>query len=605
MSTARQSAAEWKAEGNARFAAREYVEAAAAYSRAIALEPEDAIFHSNRCACHLKLGQLDAALADALRLRELRPAWAKSHFREGSVLAAMGRHADAARALCEALQLEQSAEAEALLRGEMAAAGLFDAAEHQLLLQRCLLLLDKKGPTRAQPGAERRPAVSGAWKRNVLPSDEGPRARAGATLSAVGSALWLIGGIDARAAPESAHAAVPSAADGSVHRLETAVGNRHARARVPRPFCISRPPPPSRPRDAPRPRPEPSAWVAEHTRAPDGPPPASRGGHGACVRGAEIWIFGGHTASGEALADLHALDTATAAWRRVEAAQPPAARHAHSLLHEPGPRDRLLLFGGADGSSAPLGDLHALSLGAAAGEAGEAPALRWEPVETRGSPPAPREMHAAALVPAAAAAPPQQARAEAEAGQGDGARAGAAAGAFGCGGGYLVIHGGRSAGTVLSDLWLLHLGARRAAPREPRPLPHRSPRRPRPLSPPALGRRHARLAVRREPARPLQPRAQPAPGPRGGRAGSARRLWRLRRALAARRHAAANAGRAAGRCRRGRDGMRGDVGRRQRRAQWRAEGALRARAGEHGARALRVRGRPRGGLHRGHQPACL
>jgi tetratricopeptide (TPR) repeat protein len=93
-STVGRSAAEWKAEGNALFAAKQFAEAAQAYTRAIELE-QDAVFYSNRCACLLKLGDLDGALADALKLREMRPEWAKSHFREGSVLSAMGRYARA------------------------------------------------------------------------------------------------------------------------------------------------------------------------------------------------------------------------------------------------------------------------------------------------------------------------------------------------------------------------------------------------------------------------------------------------------------------------------------------------------------------------------
>ncbi|KAG8468996.1 hypothetical protein KFE25_007514 [Diacronema lutheri] len=396
------SAAEWKAEGNAHFGAKRYVDAAEAYSQAIACEP-DAVFFSNRCACQLKLGQLDAALADALRARELRPTWAKAHFREGSVLTAMGRHADAARSLCEALQLEPSAEAAAELRATMHAGGLHDAPDQQHLLQRCLLLL-ARGPTGARSVGDTR-AELGAWKRCVLPSAEGPRPRAGATLDMIGSTLWLIGGLDARASAESTQSVTYSDADGIVHCLNTAV--------------------------------EPAAWTAEPTRAADGAShaPVARAGHASCVRGSEIWLFGGHTTSGDPLADTHALDTRTCAWRLVDADSAPVARHAHTLCHDggdgAGASDRLLVFGGANAASEPLGDLCELDLGE--------PALRWRPVATAGPPPSPREMHACAIVSSPSAA-------------------GGEARAPGASAGVLLIHGGRSGTRVLNDLWILHLG---------------------------------------------------------------------------------------------------------------------------------------------------
>mmetsp|Transcript_28052 Transcript_28052/g.69186 ORF Transcript_28052/g.69186 Transcript_28052/m.69186 type:complete len:540 (+) Transcript_28052:681-2300(+) len=420
---AERSAAQWKAEGNARFAAKQFAEAAEAYTRALALEP-DAVFYSNRCACLLKLGDLDSALVDALKLREMRPEWAKSHFREGSVLAAMGRPVDAARALCQSMQLGPSEEVELALRAEMDAAGLYDAPDQQTLLTRCLSVLASSG--KAGSGSGGGGALAGAWKRCVLPSEDGPSARAGATIAVVGSSLWLIGGLNA-GAPVKAQPEVSAAGQGEVHRLETSV--------------------------------EPSSWAVEQTSAAAGQPPVARGGHATCVRARAVWLFGGHTAEGEVLSDLHALDTLSLRWRLIEAADPPKARHAHSLVHEAG-RDRLLLFGGVDAANAPLGDLLALLLAGAeesdslpdslpdlAAQSGAAPGLSdappglsvapprlcWVAVQTSGSPPAPREMHACALVPACCA----------EEG--------------GLGAGLLLVYGGRSGGKVLNDLWLLDL----------------------------------------------------------------------------------------------------------------------------------------------------
>ncbi|KAJ1620616.1 hypothetical protein T492DRAFT_888347 [Pavlovales sp. CCMP2436] len=306
---AERSAAQWKAEGNARFAAKQFAEAAEAYTRALALEP-DAVFYSNRCACLLKLGDLDSALVDALKLREMRPEWAKSHFREGSVLAAMGRYTckgvdarrcvrharharhartltpvatlcrscrpvDAARALCQSMQLGPSEEVELALRAEMDAAGLYDAPDQQTLLTRCLSVLASSG--KAGSGSGGGGALAGAWKRCVLPSEDGPSARAGATIAVVGSSLWLIGGLNA-GAPVKAQPEVSAAGQG------------------------------------------------EQTSAAAGQPPVARGGHATCVRARAVWLFGGHTAEGEVLSDLHALDTLSLRWRLIEAADPPKVR---------------------------------------------------------------------------------------------------------------------------------------------------------------------------------------------------------------------------------------------------------------------------------------
>ena len=59
------SAASYKAAGNAALAAKDFDAAVEAYSQAIALEPTDPVFFSNRSAAHLSKGDASAALADA------------------------------------------------------------------------------------------------------------------------------------------------------------------------------------------------------------------------------------------------------------------------------------------------------------------------------------------------------------------------------------------------------------------------------------------------------------------------------------------------------------------------------------------------------------
>jgi len=169
----------------------------------------------------------------------------------------------------------------------------------------------------------------------------------------------------------------------------------------------------------------PAAWAGASCEHAGEAPPHARSGHAAFVRGSSVWIFGGLSATFEPLGDVHELDTVTRAWtsRFINAAAAPAPRHAHSLSYDP-VHDCALLFGGADAREQPLGDLWRLD--PAAGAAGGN--VTWGRVETHGVAPEAREMHAACIV------------------QVDAGRAAPS---------VLVVHGGRSKGTVLRDMWLL------------------------------------------------------------------------------------------------------------------------------------------------------
>lgn len=430
-----------------------------------------------------------------------------------------------------------------MLEQTIAAAGLHDDPEQQELLHRCLQVLHSSRP--ADMPAKRE-AGGGQWRRCVQPSKDGPPPRGGATLTAVGSALWLIGGLDA----------ARGALTPDVFSLDTTVGARlsqcarrawrcalsgrlaqarrrasaHAAFGAASPLCLRR---------ALAARAEPSAWSLEHGSVRGGAEhngtgtPAARFGHAACARGAVVWLFGGHAGpDGHASADdsgvfsdVHALDTRTCAWVEARAADAPEARHAHSLCYD-AHGDQLLLFGGADGKSKPLGGLHALPLGslgvdglpdapsaeaghsAPPGDRAESVPLRWVSIEPSGGGPCAREMHASAVTcPArdgtAAEAPP-----------------------------VMLVCGGRAAGQVLSDLWVLHLGASRdQAPTRRRArdadatysdMPSPCVRAVCPLC------RLAHMAAVPVSARSLQPRAQRAPDRRRRaprhRAGH---LWRV------------------------------------------------------------------------------
>eukprot|EP00927_Polykrikos_kofoidii_P032063 TRINITY_DN27421_c0_g1_i1.p1 TRINITY_DN27421_c0_g1~~TRINITY_DN27421_c0_g1_i1.p1 ORF type:complete len:748 (+),score=119.46 TRINITY_DN27421_c0_g1_i1:83-2245(+) len=98
-------------EGNECFARGDYREAVSKYAAALAAGGQNldaevaAALRANRSLCCLKLGQNEAALAEAEQSRELRPDWAKAQFRVACALEAMGRLGDARLAACYARRL--------------------------------------------------------------------------------------------------------------------------------------------------------------------------------------------------------------------------------------------------------------------------------------------------------------------------------------------------------------------------------------------------------------------------------------------------------------------------------------------------------------------
>jgi ankyrin repeat protein len=97
-----------KAQGNTHVAANEWEQAVTCYSEAIATDPTDATFYSNRSACYMHLGKPDLALSDAVIARHLRPDWPKAAFRMAVARLELGRYEDAAVSAWEGMQLDES-----------------------------------------------------------------------------------------------------------------------------------------------------------------------------------------------------------------------------------------------------------------------------------------------------------------------------------------------------------------------------------------------------------------------------------------------------------------------------------------------------------------
>lgn len=88
----------FKTEGNRLLAEKDFAQAVEMYSRAIELDPDNAVYFSNRSAAYLAMGDARGkALKDAEKCIELKPDWWKGYSRKGAAEHALQRF-DAARA---------------------------------------------------------------------------------------------------------------------------------------------------------------------------------------------------------------------------------------------------------------------------------------------------------------------------------------------------------------------------------------------------------------------------------------------------------------------------------------------------------------------------
>jgi tetratricopeptide (TPR) repeat protein len=106
----RQQSVELKRKGNEYFEKKEWHAALDFYTKAIALNPTDASFYSNRSACYMELELYQEALKDAIVARYIRPDWSKACYRMAVARMALGRYEDAAVSAFEALNYDEDNE---------------------------------------------------------------------------------------------------------------------------------------------------------------------------------------------------------------------------------------------------------------------------------------------------------------------------------------------------------------------------------------------------------------------------------------------------------------------------------------------------------------
>ncbi|CAI5704879.1 unnamed protein product [Peronospora farinosa] len=103
-----ETAAEWKAKGNTALSSGNAQEAVDCYTKAIALDPNDHVFYSNRSAAFLSLDDALHALEDAELCIKTKPDWPKAYSRKGAALHSLKRYDEATAAYNDGLKLDAS-----------------------------------------------------------------------------------------------------------------------------------------------------------------------------------------------------------------------------------------------------------------------------------------------------------------------------------------------------------------------------------------------------------------------------------------------------------------------------------------------------------------
>ena len=96
----------FKDAGNAAFQKGDIEEAISLYSQAIALNPDDHVYYSNRSAAYMKASSISKALHDGEKCVELKPDWGKGYNRLGVAQQGLRRFEQAVATFKIGLRLE-------------------------------------------------------------------------------------------------------------------------------------------------------------------------------------------------------------------------------------------------------------------------------------------------------------------------------------------------------------------------------------------------------------------------------------------------------------------------------------------------------------------
>eukprot|EP00192_Tetraselmis_astigmatica_P004304 CAMPEP_0117655318 /NCGR_PEP_ID=MMETSP0804-20121206/4216_1 /TAXON_ID=1074897 /ORGANISM="Tetraselmis astigmatica, Strain CCMP880" /LENGTH=493 /DNA_ID=CAMNT_0005461663 /DNA_START=74 /DNA_END=1555 /DNA_ORIENTATION=- len=88
------AAEEAKAQGNDAFKNKKYAMAVVNYTKAINLDPTNAVYYSNRAFAHIRLENFGSAIADATKSLDIDPTYIKGYYRRGDAKFALGHVKD-------------------------------------------------------------------------------------------------------------------------------------------------------------------------------------------------------------------------------------------------------------------------------------------------------------------------------------------------------------------------------------------------------------------------------------------------------------------------------------------------------------------------------
>jgi len=94
-----------KDKGNEAFQKGDYARAIEHYTYATEMDPNNAVFYTNRSNCYFVMGDYEKSLRDASKSISKNPKWEKGFYRKGEALLALGRHKEAVEAFQECVNL--------------------------------------------------------------------------------------------------------------------------------------------------------------------------------------------------------------------------------------------------------------------------------------------------------------------------------------------------------------------------------------------------------------------------------------------------------------------------------------------------------------------